>query len=235
MKGNTVQYYVEVKDATGNVVTRSGKSTNPNLISIDPTATARFYPDMTDDGTTVAAPVVSSGTEDEDPLHPKKAQPARVAQLPHEETPTPSGPETPGEGMTDVGSKKFGYAKWTTTTIAATMLGIGVATYVMAGNQASNLQNDTKMCGVPPCRAFDTYDTDVQNAGKSYQTISNYTLALGVVSAGVAGYFWYKQWTSKKKNTDMRPSGALAPSPEAWVVTPAIGDHFGGAAATVRW
>src|SRR5207249_11068909 len=37
--GKSMQYYVEVKDKVGALVTRSGKSTSPNLVNIEATAT----------------------------------------------------------------------------------------------------------------------------------------------------------------------------------------------------
>src|SRR5664279_191280 len=75
MTGTTVQYYVEVRDTAGNVVTRAGKSITPNLISIDANAKPKFYPDLTDDTATNAKPDGSSNPEDEDPLHPHKQIP----------------------------------------------------------------------------------------------------------------------------------------------------------------
>src|SRR6185437_13434934 len=42
MIGNAVQYYIEVKDTAGNVVTRNGKSTSPNLVNLEAGATPRF-------------------------------------------------------------------------------------------------------------------------------------------------------------------------------------------------
>src|SRR5207237_1339901 len=58
MAGNSIQYYIEVKDQAGTLVTKSGKSTSPNLVNIDAGATPRFYPDITDEGDAVS-PVVT--------------------------------------------------------------------------------------------------------------------------------------------------------------------------------
>ena len=91
MIGSTVQYYIEVKDAAGTVVTSSGKSTSPNLDRAAGRRAARFYPDFTDD-----EPVkpndgggggdsgrrrrsATAGSDDDDPLNSKKKQ--TVARL----------------------------------------------------------------------------------------------------------------------------------------------------------
>ena len=44
MSGSSIQYYIEVKDQAGTVVTRSGKSTSPNLVNIDASARAALLP-----------------------------------------------------------------------------------------------------------------------------------------------------------------------------------------------
>jgi len=48
MLGESLQYYIEVKDTAGAVVTRAGKSTSPNLVTLEAGAAeryrSRFYP-----------------------------------------------------------------------------------------------------------------------------------------------------------------------------------------------
>jgi hypothetical protein len=227
LKGNTIQYYIEVKDQAGTKVTSAGKSTNPNLVTIEATATARYYPDMADDSGSLPPPLAGGHSEDEDPLK------AGHQEQKHEENPIQ---QPVGGGDQDTGPKT-NYVKWGTTGVAAALIGTGLVTYFMAKNQASNIQNDllTSGCTSPPCRGFDKFDADFQSAGQSYQTISNVTLALGIVGAGVAGYLWYKE--SKTKKSDSSATGAPAGSSTAatWVIAPAIGEHFTGAAAAARW
>ncbi|HUJ57184.1 MAG TPA: hypothetical protein VLX92_01765 [Kofleriaceae bacterium] len=227
MSGSSIQYYLEVKDQAGTVITRSGKASSPNLINLDPSAKERFYPDFTDEGTTESAQVRH---EDEDPLHP--------SQHTDEPTPTPSEPHDqpsgPGDGFTDVGSDKFKYTKWGTTAGAATLLAASILTYVLAGQQASDLVNDSKSCGTPPCREFDhQYDAAWQSTGKRYQTISNVTFGVGLAATAVAGYFWYRELTAKKHG-ELRVGAKQSPE-STLVIGPSIGGGFAGAAAGVRF
>ncbi|MEO6771981.1 MAG: hypothetical protein ABI467_03050 [Kofleriaceae bacterium] len=229
--GSSIQYYVEVKDQAGTVVTRSGKSTSPNLINLDASAHQHYFPDFTDDteGKT-AGSTEATHHDDEDPLNKHKHTDEPV------ETPAPVGPS--GEGFTDVGSNKFEKAKWGTTIGAVALVGVGVAFAVMAGNQASALSDDTKMvhgtCTALPC-PFDSYDADLQSAGQRDQTISNVAITFGVIGAVAAGYFWYRE-LSHKKHGDSTSAKATSASPEmTWIVAPSFGDHFSGAAAAVRF
>lgn len=233
-----LQYYIEVKDAGGNVVTRSGKSTSPNLITMSPGATPRFYPDITDEGEKVS-PEQTKRHDEEDPLGGNKTQDHDDAPIGGGGATTPDSPTTPGNGLTDVGSSKFKYAKWGTTATAAGLIGLGVTFYILAKGQASNLENDAKhdIMGNPctsPCHVFDSaYDQQVQDAGKRDQTISNIGLGVGVGVAVVAGYFWYRELTAKKHGElKVSKNG----SPEAtWVVAPSITEGFTGAAAAARF
>jgi len=234
MLGDSVQYYIEVKDTAGTVVTRAGKSTSPNLITLEAGASPQFYPDFTENGT-VATPAETIGDDtDEDPLTGKKKAPKKVAVIPSgdgiEINPQPTG----GNGLTDVGSSKFKYAKWGTTIGAASMVGLSFLTYYLAGKQASALEEDTLICGAPPCRMFDQYDRDLEAAGKRYQTLSTVTLVVGVGAAAVAGYFWYKQLTAKKRG-EQRISGKTAAPEASWSIIPSLDESSLGAAAAVRF
>ncbi len=241
MAGSAIQYYIEVKDTTGNVVTRSGKSTSPNLVDIDVAAPPRFYPDLSDDTATTAT---QTHPVDDNPLNPQQPRPL--------EQPTqPQQPETPGDGFTDVGSKKFTYTKWGFTGAAGLFLATSIVFYVQAGQQATALKSDAstdESTGKPctePCHAFDGYDRDLQNAGQRDQTLSRVMVGLGVVSAGVAGYYWYKQFkkhggggtpkATEPQQPQQQPPAAPVHDENAWIIVPAVGDHYTGAAATVRF
>jgi hypothetical protein len=228
--GSSIQYYIEVKDQAGTVVTRSAKSTSPNLINLDATAQQHYFPDFTDEneGKTAGA-TEARHHDDEDPLNKNKHTEEPI------ETPQPVGP--PGEGFTDVGSNKFEKAKWGTTIGAVAFVGLGVAFAVMAGNQASALADDAKTahgtCTATPC-PFDSYDADLQSAGQRDQTISNVAITVGVIGAVAAGYFWYRELSAKKHGETS--AKATSASPEmTWMVAPSFGDHFSGAAAAVRF
>ncbi|MBA3397605.1 MAG: hypothetical protein H0T89_33585 [Deltaproteobacteria bacterium] len=238
MIGDSVQYYLEVKDQSGAVVTRAGKSTSPNLITLEAGATARFYPDMSDDGEVKnTIEDVRRRDDEDDPLNKNKKSNRDDDAV--ELQPQPVGP--PGSGFSDVGSSKFKYAKWGTTATAGTLLGLSVFSFVQAGKYATSLEDDSTECGSPPCRPFssadDSYPKDLQAAGKRYQSIHKVTLGLGVATAAVAGYFWYKELTAKKRG-ELKVGKSNGRSPEtSWVVVPALGDgtssgFLGGAAAT---
>ena len=232
MTGSALQYYLEVRDPAGAVVARSGKSTVPNVIAIDPAAPPRFYPD-------VAEPVLTeppAGDRDaEDPL-------ARG----------PGGATGRGDGVLDVGSRPFAYAKWSSTAVAGAGVGLGVALYVLARDHASALVDDATGCGSPPCQKYDDFDRGIERTGKLEQTISNVALFGGLAVAAVAGYFWYRELTADRGERAPGRTAARARRPAArpsWVVGPSFGPSLGpspgarsprpggftGAAAAVRF
>lgn len=250
MLGESIQYYIEVKDQAKAVVTRSGKSTSPNLITLEAGATERFYPDWNDNtGTTATSAEVKASDEDEDPLNRNKK---RIAQQNGpdgiELQPQPVGP---GHGFADVGSSKFNGMKWGSTGLAAVGVGLGVLFYVKAGQQARALEADAAgMAGVAP-HPFDSFDADLQAAGQRYETLMTVSLVVGIGAAGVAGYYWYKTMKAHKRGdytaTKAKPMGAPAAAPapapapgedeppppprSSWIITPSIGEGFAGAAA----
>ncbi|HEY5935448.1 MAG TPA: hypothetical protein VIU61_12450 [Kofleriaceae bacterium] len=240
MSGSSLQYFVEVKDTTGAVIAKSGKATSPNLVNIEAGVSPRFYPDFTDDGEakpasapTASGSLPSSNEDDDDPLNPnKKSAPKQTAAL-DVQPPEVGGP---GRGFRDVGSSKFTYAKWGSTIGAGTMLGLSVLFYVQAGNFAKALEEEATGCGTPPCAKYDDYNAGLEASGKNRQMLSRVTLGVGVAAAAVAGYFWYKELTAKKRG-EMKVSGK-APNPEAsasWLVAPMLEQDFVGAVTATRF
>jgi hypothetical protein len=229
MIGSSIQYYIEVKDQAGAVVTRAGKSTSPNQVLLEAGASPRFYPDITDDGDAKLTDAqIRQRDEDDDPLNKKRPP------TPEEIVVQPTEPGPPGTGFVDVGSTKFTYAKWGTTGAAAAFLGFGIFSYVQAGKFASALENDSTDCGAPPCREFDTTAAGYEADGKRYQTWSKIGLGVGVGAAAIAGYFWYKELRAKKRG-EMKVSKSAKSPESSWVVAPALGDSYAGAAAAVRF
>lgn len=232
MAGSAVQYYIEVKDQAGTVVTRSGKSTSPNQVLLEADATPRFYPDVSDDGEAqISDAQIKARDDEDDPLASKRPKPKKndiVVQ------PIEQGP--PGTGFSDVGSSKFTYAKWGTTATAATLLGFGVFSVIQAGKYASSLEEDASKCGAPPCNQFDSYAQDLESSGKRWQTFGNVGIGVGLGVGVVAGYFWYKELRAKKRG-DMKV-GAAAPgetTSTSWILAPQVGHGYTGAAAAVRF
>jgi tetratricopeptide (TPR) repeat protein len=241
--GSTIQYYIDVKDPAGTMVTRSGKSTSPNLVNVDASVAPRFYPDLTDDTEGTAATVVPQHNEvEEDPLSRK----------PQGQTTQPTGPvavETPLEGPVDTNPNKYYKKKWIATGIAGGLLGAAVVTYILGSQQASNIEadRDSRMgntCMAPPCFEFDGYDTDVEKAGKRYNSLHTLTALTGVIAGSVAGYFWYKEHKLKKARRAAAgggggggpaPAAPAAPAHDEFSLVPAFGPGFAGAAAIGRF
>ena len=233
--GSSIQYYVEARDAAGKKVARAGESTSPNLVNLDASAQAHFFPDFTDTsaGTTGATGDGKRRPDEEDPLHKGGNTTTNPVETPIE---TPIAPIDGNGGPMDVGSKKFTYLKWGTTAGAATFLGLSLVFYLAAKSQASNLESDTKVCptGIPPCHPFDSVDQSFQDAGQSRQTWSRVAFGVGAVTAVVAGYFWYRELTAKKHGEAL-PASKPATGLDSLILAPAIGDGFAGAAAAARF
>lgn len=235
MIGSAVQYYIDVKDATGASVARSGKSTSPHQVLLEAGASPRFYPDMTDDGDakTSAKDITRSDTDD-DPLNRKKTTRKDddiVVQ------PTPSGP--PGTGFLDAGSSKFTKVKYGTTIASGSLVAFGVLSYVQALKYAGALEEDSTMCGPPPCRAFktptDSYAPDVEATGKRWQTFFRVGIGAGLAVGAVAGYFWYKESKAKKRGEMKVGATQKKDEMSSWIVVPSIGENTAGASAAVRF
>jgi hypothetical protein len=238
MNGSAVQYYIRVKDAADKTIAESGKGTDPNLISIEAGSPTHYYADMTDDNAGMVEP---KHHDEDDPLgHKSTSQATTEPDGAGSGSGSGSGeqvdsPTVTGVGFLDVGSKKFTVTKWGTTIGAGVFLLGGIIFYTQASAQASNLEKDSKSCGTPPCRPFDSYDQSVQNAGHEFNALSNVGIAFGVVAAGVAGYYWYRELTTKKPHADDQPAAAAPSSDTSWIVVPSAGNGFAGAAAAVRF
>jgi hypothetical protein len=236
MIGNAVQYYLEVKDTAGTVVTRNGKSTSPNLVNLEAGATPRFYPDLTEEGDArVSDAEIKQRDEEDDPLNKDKKQPPKTvaqADASGQVQVAVVAPRLPA-GFMDVGSQKFKYAKWGITAAGGTMLGLSLVFYLQAAKYGRSLQDDAASCGTPPCRKYDSYADDVQATGKRYQTLSYVAVGFGVATSAVAGYFWYREIMAKRRGEHAaKPRGTGSAS---WAVAPALGDGFAGAAAAARF
>jgi tetratricopeptide (TPR) repeat protein len=238
--GSTIQYYVDVKDAAGTMIARSGKSTSPNLVNVDATVPPRFFPDFTDEEEGTAAVVIPQRhDEEEDPLNRRR----------QDQTTQPTGPvsvETPIEGPIDTNTNKYSTKKWVATGIAGGLLGAAVVTYILGSQQAGNLESDRdsrmgNVCMSPPCFEFDSYDTDVEKAGDRYNSLHTLTAVTGVIAGGVAAYFWYKEHKLKKarrassNGSSPAPMAPTAPAHDEFSLVPTLGNGFAGAAAIGRF
>ena len=234
MIGNSVQYYIEAKDATGAVVTRSGKSTSPHLVTLEKGAPQRFYPDFTEEGEakTTVEDIQQRDIEEDDPLNRNKKK--KVVAASGDVVMQPDDGK-PGTGFRDVGSSKFTYMKWGSTATAATGIGLGLFFFLQAKSYAGQLEDDFKMCGAPPCRQFDSTAAGWESTGKSYNTYATVGFVIGGAAAVVAGDYWYKELTAKKRG-ELKVSKAGSSPETSWVVVPSVGDGqtsvIGGTAVT---
>jgi hypothetical protein len=227
MIGNAVQYYIEVKDTTGAVVTRSGKSTSPNLVNLEAGAPPSFYPDLTDDGEAVLSTTeIRKRDDDDDPLNRGKKRSADDEPI--------DAPAASRGPLIDVGSRKYFYAKWATTSAAVAGVGLSFVFYIQAVNYARRVVSDSRDCsGVSPCRQYDAFAADLQTTGKRYQMMSKVALGVGIGAAAVAGGLWLWEYRAQKRG-ELKVSAKGAPPPVAtWHLAPAIGEgtSFVGAAA----
>jgi tetratricopeptide (TPR) repeat protein len=203
-----VQYYLEVRDAKNNLVTRAGKSTSPNLVQIEGNAQPHYYKDFVDEGGEVFVPVSTV----QEPIAGE-----------------------PGEQPETAGPSKFGTVKWIATGVAAGAIGTSIYSYLMAGKQHDALVSDANFCGAPPCQKFDAaYDRKVEQLGKRWELTYEITLGVGLVTAGVSAYFWYRDLKAKKHHA-AAPSESGKGMLPGMVLAPIIGDHTAGAAAAVRF
>jgi hypothetical protein len=197
--GSNVQYYLEVRDGSNNLITRSGKSTSPVLVNIENGAQPHYYADFVDEGGEVFVPV----TVVEEPLFSSDGK------------------------QTDVqATSNFGTVKWISTGVAAASLGTSLVSYLMAGKEHDKLVNDAHACGMPPCQVFDAeFGQKVQDVGQRWDLVYKITLGVGLTTAAVSGYFWYRDLKAKKRRT---PSSA-------WLIVPTVGDTYAGATAAAEF
>jgi tetratricopeptide (TPR) repeat protein len=237
MIGDSVQYYIEAKDATGAVIAKSGKSTSPNLVTLEANAPQRFYPDFSEEGESkITEADIKARDDEDDPLNRnKKKQTAQPIGPIGDDSIGPVDNGQPGHGFRDVGSSKFKYVKWGSTIGAAAFIGLGAFGFYTAGNYATQLEDDYTLCGAPPCKPYDSVAKDWESTGKRWQTIANVSFVVGGVATLVAGYYWYKELTAKKRG-ELKVSKAGGSPETTWVVLPQIDadgqtNFIGGTAA----
>jgi tetratricopeptide (TPR) repeat protein len=245
MAGNAIQYYIEVKDSKGELVVKIGKATSPNVVFIDESAKPRYYPDLDEGSDANPTEYTTKHDDDDDPLakgHHKiiddDDEPGGgPPPPPHEEHNT--GHHSPTGGFFDVGSSKFGYAKWGSTGLAAGGVALSVTFALMASSWASSIEaeastsNAETCAGGPPCRTFDDYRKGLQDTGKQYETMSQVFAVVGVVGIGIAGYYWYEELIAHKKGE--HPS-ATTTGLRSFQATPVAGENgLMGAAGSFRF
>lgn len=219
MTGASVQYYIEVKDKDGAVVTRIGRASSPNLVYLEEGAKPRFYPDMPDDDGTASAALRDDG--------PHGGGLGAGAGDEHHDA------ETPGGGVFDVGSRNFERAKWGTTYTAGGLVVVSLIFYWVASDAGSTLAGDAARsqsdCGTPPCSTYDADLKTIESRGQGFETMSNVALGIGLVSAAAAGYFWYEE------RTHHASEHAAKDKARGFVAMPVVGEGFVGGTAALHF
>jgi hypothetical protein len=222
MTGESVQYYIEVKDKQGAVVTRIGRASSPNLVYLDATAKPRFYPDLddTDAGTTGSGAVGQIHDDVPPDLHGAE---------------NPGGTSEPGGGsMFTPGTRNFERAKWGTTYTAAGLMVVSLTFYLVASSASSSLEGDAARsqtdCTTPPCTVYDTDLKSIESRGRGFNTMTNVAFFLGLAAGGAAGYFWWEEHSHHASE-----HAAAKRASHDFVATPVVGDGFYGAAAALHF
>lgn len=221
VKGSSIQYYIEVKDANGKLVAASGRASSPNIVNIDDAAKPHFYADLSENGSGAMGEGEGEG----------------------------EGNPIPGPGPDKKKLTPFTYAKWGTTGGAVALLTTSVVLYFIASGKASDLETEAynsthRNCtdgSSPPCAQFSDYQRGLQADGKAYATMTNVTFALGAVAAVAAGGLWYWELSHKKhKKTEKKPKSESAPeNPDEAslriIAAPMVGDGVIGGMAVFRF
>jgi hypothetical protein len=215
--GASLQYYIEVRDKTGKIIERSARSASPNLVFVDPDAQPRYYPDLENE-------IQIEQTTQADPLQTGDGTAG---------TPTPGGDGS----FSDVDSNKFQYAKWGATGATVVMASLWLTFNRSAANMAVSIEDEatrstmTDDCpSQAPCRSFSEFQKELERRGQRYQTLSYVSLGLGLASAGVAGYLWYREIDTKQRR---KRASAISKDTADTNVTavPVVGPDFVGGAA----
>jgi hypothetical protein len=259
MAGTSVQYYVEVKDTAGTVITKIAKPSSPNVVYLESTASAQFYPDWNPESGTSAVSTGGNNTggdttantggsrpiDDEDPLRrdtsedPLRANGGgRVADNSNLGGGDNTGGGGGGGGFTDVGSSKFKYMKWGTTGVGGALLATSIFFYFRAGSFGSALEDEANAGTCPdgtnsPCE-FDDVDASYESTGKSAETISKVTFGIGIAVTAVAAYYWIKDLRGSGHRKETKPTAKNKPK-RSFIATPSIGDGVIGGAAGWSW
>jgi hypothetical protein len=183
--GASLQYYVEVRDATSAVVTRIGRASSPNLVAIDAEATPHYYPDQLQ-GTAI-------GPDLDNPL---ALQPVAA----------PIGPEG--------GALPVRTRTWVATGVALGTLAGAIGFHIAASQTAANVEAEAargesvNCTGGPPCRIYDAELARLASRGETCETLATISAGVGIAAVGVAAVLWYQDLRSHRGEA---PRAAIAP------------------------
>jgi hypothetical protein len=206
LTGTTVQYYIEVKDAAGEVVERAGRATSPNIVFIDDAARPRFYPDF-GDGAPLAPAIRAANGDDALDLVDDAGRDRAVRW----------GSTVAAGGLL-------------TTALVTWFLAANAATTVENDARVSTAPATCNDGLTGPCQQYSDFLADTQSYGRTMQTLYRASLSLGVIAGGVAGYYWYKSLSA-----ETRTDGGSASASGSLTVVPLVSGQVIGGAATLRF
>jgi hypothetical protein len=261
MIGTSVQYYLEVKDQAGGVVTKVAKAASPNVVYLEATASSQFYPDFNPDtastvheeggGATTA--VTTGGTGGTGGTGPTRTDGEDPLRADTSDDPLASGPPkggngkrvadsttfvdepviTHGDGFMDVGSGKFKATKWAATGVGLGLLATSVIFYFRATNAADTIETEAGSSTCPDGNpAPCEFDDFLRDAEATGKSAE--TISMVTLGAGVAitGVAAY-YWIK-----ELRGGGrehASRPGKKKVIAAPAIGDGMIGGTAAWEW
>lgn len=215
VRGESLQYYIEVKDANGKLVASSGRASSPNVVYLEASAKPHYYEELAEGGS--GTMVGEDDLEDSDPLQ-----------------------TLPAQGRDE--SRAMTYAKWATTGSAAAFLTSALIFYLKASSNSSELEgiaHDSafppgRVCAnqsSPPCTQFSDSHKWLEEDGGTFETWTNVTLVIGVASAAAAGVLWYLDI----KQQPHLAHTAQRQSPVQLFGAPVVGSDIIGGAAVMTW
>jgi hypothetical protein len=177
--GKSFQYYLEARDASGNIIGKSGSAGAPNIVSIVEGAKSQFYADL------------SEGME---------GQTAEQVQA----MPAPQRATRPWRRHSDEDEAGFEHAKprtlhnfrtlkWTAASVAGGAILVGLVSGIIAMSNSSDVEGNActptqqqNCIGTGPNQFFNEARQSSQSTGQAFSTISALSLIVGALTAGGA-------------------------------------------------
>jgi hypothetical protein len=172
--GRSFQYYIEARDASGNVIGKSGSPSAPNIVSIVDGAKPQFYADLSEG--------MEGQVEEGQPVPVIKKGRRRHRGGGEEEGDEPEGPRT---------LHNFRTWKWTAAGVAGGTLLLGLISEIVAMNSSSTVESMACKTGCNTPNTF--FNTDLQGSestGQTFSTIGTISLIIGgLATAGAITLF----------------------------------------------
>jgi hypothetical protein len=244
VSGKALQYYIEARDPTGNVVKSSGSASDPNIIMVDPSA----QPQMLASAEERSELDAREGSEGGEEARTKKRR-----NLDDEAAPVTgmtAGERAERRKRESSGGSRFSGVFWGGLAVAIAGVGglaSGIAMGVLAKNQSDAVANDSRInetsCGSGPCSPLgfsqaqfpgEQTDLDIQKKGQSYDLAAKVLLPLGgVLLAGGVSMMIVDVYRGKGADRPKKHRAAPRTNEEARLLylAPTVGPNLVGAGA----